>query len=608
MTALLALALLAPSTELREPYRVRIVVSVAKSRLLTDVFRQQIEREIRDGLQAALGALAKVGVAETHPLLADVKEKGLDRAVGGCRDRGPEQTHFVTVGFDGTHYDIQTRMHDGTTGLPSPVGRSDTTRDRAFVARLASLMLEKDLALTGTVLNEPEAGGQVKVEFRGGLLGDLSRWVKKDVLFSLARVPSSGPGAAQPFLYLQALAVPEGGVCPCRVLRRFAAVPMTGMKATLLGTRSGPLRLRLMQQGERGVVPLTNPVQLQIRRHGFEGEDGSLLRVTATRMRDVDTSSPKYGQQGRFDRVAFVSVLNGDKVAARVPVTLVDEGVSVVVLPPVNEEEMGVQDRFRGLLRRVIDAELVQGGMFEDINRLTKDAAKRSAAIARVKETLARLREDHERLSKEREEVRAEIEKEKAKLDLKPVDTRLDRLRSGEKDLLAHVSNLEKIDREENDPKRREWLIKKAEADGLVKQADVGEALAIYRSAPAEFQTDEHKKFVAALEAKWKPIDAEHAKARAFIYDRWGKMGTNGVRDNLPEAKKALQTCISAGDLYGPAKFRELTLKHVTRMDAELKALKPDVNADDEQPATVIKELFPELKKMVDEAEAAIKK
>ncbi|NBO91703.1 MAG: hypothetical protein EBV06_05240 [Planctomycetia bacterium] len=603
MTALLALALLAPISDTREPYRVTLVVSVAKSRLLTKVFRQQVERELRDGLQAALGPLAKVSVTASHPLLADIWEIGLDRAVGGCRDRGPGQTHFVTIGYDGVHYEIQTRMHDGITGLASPVGRYDTTRDRAFVARLAALMIEQDLALTGTVITEPDAGQQVKVELRGGLLGELSRWIKKDVLFSLTSVPSSGPGRLQPFLFLQVVSPPQEGVCVCRVLRRYRLTALTGMTATLMPTRSGPLRLRLMQEGPRGLVPLNSPVTLEIRRHGFEGEIGSLLRLPASGNRDVDTL--KRGEQGRFDRVAFVSVLSGTNVLARVPVPLIDEGVIVIPVPTVNEEEGGIQDRFRMLLRNAVDAEQVQGSMFEDINKLTKEPSKRGTAIAHVKETLARLRDDHVRLSKEREAVRIESEKLKTKLDWKIVDQRLERLRSGEKDLLVHVSNLEKIEREENDPKRREWLIKKAEADSLVKQADVAEALKIYRSAPEEFKTEEYRKFVETLEAKWKPIDEEHAKARTFIYERWGGMSTNGIKDNLAEAKKSLQTCISAGDLYGSAKFRDLTLKHVVRMDSELKALKPDVNADDEQPAMIIKELFPELRKMVEDAEAA---
>jgi hypothetical protein len=269
-----------------------------------------------------------------------------------------------------------------------------------------------------------------------------------------------------------------------------------------------------------------------------------------------------------------------------------------------------VEERYKRLLAGVIDALQVQNAMYEEIKRLAKDAAKRRAAIAQVRKTLDRLREDHQTLSKERQAVREEIDKMKdarSRPDLSAVDKWLAQLSGGEKDLKAYVENLETIERDENDPARREWLVKKAEADALVKKADVGEALAIYNAAPEKFKTEEHRKFVEALEAKWKPVDAEHTRARTFIYQRWGKLTTAGVKESLEEARKALKTSLNAGDVYGPVKFRELTLNHVTRMDAELKNLKPNVNPDDDQPAMVIKELFPELRKLVEEAEAAIK-
>src|SRR5262245_21274353 len=115
--------------------------------------------------------------------------------------------------------------------------------------------------------------------------------------------------------------------------------------------------------------------------------------------------------------------------------------------------------------------------------------------------------------------------------DLGAVDKRLAQLAGGEKDLKDHVEKLETIERKENDPARREWLVKKTEADALVKKADVAEALAIYNAAPEKFKTEEHKKFVEALEAKWKPVDAEHTKARTFLYQRWGTLTTAGIKE-----------------------------------------------------------------------------
>src|SRR5262245_44087012 len=73
--------------ELKEPYRLQIVLHVARHKLLTDVFRQQVARELGDGLQAALGDLARVQVVEEHPRLGDVLARSLERALDGWRER-----------------------------------------------------------------------------------------------------------------------------------------------------------------------------------------------------------------------------------------------------------------------------------------------------------------------------------------------------------------------------------------------------------------------------------------------------------------------------------------------------------------------------------------
>src|SRR6185437_10016638 len=59
-------------SERDKPYDLTIVVHVAQNRLLTDVFRERIERELRDGFQAGLGDMGRVKVTHEHPRLADV--------------------------------------------------------------------------------------------------------------------------------------------------------------------------------------------------------------------------------------------------------------------------------------------------------------------------------------------------------------------------------------------------------------------------------------------------------------------------------------------------------------------------------------------------------
>ena len=57
LLVVLAVAFFSPAAraldpELAKPYRLDVVLDVARHRLLTDVFRQQVRREIQDGLRA----------------------------------------------------------------------------------------------------------------------------------------------------------------------------------------------------------------------------------------------------------------------------------------------------------------------------------------------------------------------------------------------------------------------------------------------------------------------------------------------------------------------------------------------------------------------------
>src|SRR5438105_166976 len=81
------------ASDMKEPYRLRIVLHLARHRLLTDVFHKQLERELKDGLQAALGKLARVEVVRRHPKLDDVLARGLNRALDGWRERSQYKTH-----------------------------------------------------------------------------------------------------------------------------------------------------------------------------------------------------------------------------------------------------------------------------------------------------------------------------------------------------------------------------------------------------------------------------------------------------------------------------------------------------------------------------------
>jgi hypothetical protein len=594
----------APADDFREPYRLRIVLHLAPHRLLTDVFHRQLERELKDGLQAALGKLARVEVVRKHPRLNDVLARGLGRSLDDYRERSDAKTHFVLIDFAGTRYEITARQHDGLTGLPSPAVRRERTRDRAYVARAAALLIEHDLGLLGTVVSEPDAAGRVKVELKGGGLGvDLGRWVKKDEVMGLVRVNGDAAGSAVPWTFLQVEAAPASGVCTCRAFRRYPQMQVQGMRCVLLGTRSGTMRLRVVQETPGGgYTEMRSSVRLQIRRRGFEGEDGTLLQLAAPGPgnRDVDTADK--GDKGKFSRMAFISVLAGQQRKARIPVALVDDQVVLLPVPAVNEENTLALERYRLLGRSVLMSYSVQSDLFREINDLTAKPAERARALARVRETLKRSRDDHARLSKERDEVEKELDRARLQPGEKPsfeaIDRRLRQIRSGEADLEQHIALLEKIEKEENDPARKEAKIKLEQARLLVKEAEVGKALALYKQVPDKFRPKGLDRHIADLEKQWQTKSEAHRDARDFIYRLWPDLSTPGMVERFGEAEKAFETCKQESDTVAPLKLLKTNDKHRQRLEKELAALNPRVNIDHEKPTKEIGELLPKLLKL----------
>lgn len=588
------------ASELQEPYRIRVVVHVERHRLLTDVFRQQVARELGDGLQAALGEAAHVEVSDTHPQLLDIRKRGLTRSLEGYRDRSGELLAFVLVAFTGGEYEIRTRWYNGLLALPAPVVRRGSTADRPFVARTAALLMRHDLPLTGTVVTELDGARQVRVELRGGELGvDFSRWVQKDDLFALVRPDSTGMGIRVPAAVLQVVEPPREGVCRCTLFSRFRLASVAGLRCVLLGTQSAPLRLRLMQERPGGgTEPLRTYVTLELRRRGFEGEESSLLTINTRPGRDIDTS--RDGVKGTFSRIAFVSVRTGETLRARIPVPLYDDSQQVLVLPATNEEGDLITFRARSLTRNVIDAALVQMELFDEINGLTARPERRAEALAKVRQTLQRLHQDHTQLLGEYEEVRKEMGKlpRGEQLDLAPVVERLRVLKAGEADLLRTIAQLEKIEKEENDPKRKEWLIQVERARLLEKEGEIEQAIAIYEKAPAAYRTEKIQAHLAELKKLWEPRDDAHRAARLFIYEAWPALDTAGLKARIAEAHKALEVCRKYDDFLGAARLLRGTEKHAQRILKELNELKPDVNIDDEKPARLIQELIPELRKL----------
>ena len=152
--------------------------------------------------------------------------------------------------------------------------RRDRTRDREFVAKAAALLIKQDFGILGTVMTAPEGPKeQVKVELRGGGLGDLTRLVKKDEVFALAP-PGGGSPRALEWSFLQVEKPPDeearDGVCMCRFFHRYRVASIAGYRCIKLGTVQTPLRLHWLQP-----IP-GSPEEIQTSRCAAHGGDSPL--------------------------------------------------------------------------------------------------------------------------------------------------------------------------------------------------------------------------------------------------------------------------------------------------------------------------------------------
>ena len=361
--------------ELKSPYQLRIVLHFADAPEMKPAYCDRVSRDLGDAVQAALGELGHVEVVRDHPKLRDVLQNGLQVALDGWKERSGVKTHFVLVRFTGFDYEIQARQHDGVTGQASlftgQVVRTERTRDREFVARTAALMVTRDFGIIGTVNGKANAQGQVQVVLKGGGLGvPFGPWVKENEVFGLVGIPNGAPGETVfPWLFLRVEKPPSDtagdGVCICRLYFRhvnpLGNANFAGFRCVKLGTSRGPVRLRLTQRNPKGGVATTEALTLVVRRSGFEGEDSSRLRDAAQPDGSFDTV--RYGQEGVFNHLAFVTVLGGAASSARIPKLpvpiLTDQPLDVLV-PTAAEGDGLIRFQIAKWTHNVDDSYVVQ--------------------------------------------------------------------------------------------------------------------------------------------------------------------------------------------------------------------------------------------------------
>ncbi|HEY7425928.1 MAG TPA: hypothetical protein VH682_16980 [Gemmataceae bacterium] len=617
---LLAGALVFPTaaqaqSELNKPYELHIVVHVAQNRLLTDVFRERIERELHDGFQAGLGDMGRVEVAHKHPRLADVLARGLKQSLDDWKDRSGVKTHFVLIDFSGVHYEIQARQYDGTTMRASPVVRRSRTRDRDFVAKAAALLLEQDFGILGTVKTEPEKPQEkVRVELRGGALGNMARWVHKDDIFALAP-PDGGSPKALKWSLLQVEEPPaenaRDGACVCRFFHRYRLPSIAGYHCIKLGTVRTALRLRWGQEMPNGGLRQLDSTTLyvHIRRHGFQGEDATRLQTSTGRGGVLDTVG--LGEQGVFTNVAFVSVTNGvTGPKPQVPIALVDDQPIFIGVNATQDPDTLFKIHKAAWQTEVSESLLVQINLFKRLEELGAQAKPREEIIQEAERGRKRSQDDRANLNTQKAALLEEAKKKGLKLDTPREDKRLQELADGELALDQFIADQKKAEEKENDPQRKKWLSEVGQANLLEKDLEFDKALAIYEKIQKEGYKDaELDKHLGAVRKIWKPpANAEHEDARKFIYRVWPTLDTDRLEESMPKVRKALKTCADAGDLPSLQKLFKGLEGHADRVAKELSELQPKLNPDDDEPARLRQKVGGDLLKLGKEIQEEVLK
>jgi hypothetical protein len=586
-------SLAALDPELTVPYKVKIVLRVARHPLLTPVFKDRLQREVRDGLQGALGAMGEVEIVDASqgnpepwpPLWKEVETKGLkDGLDGPSKGTSDQKTHFVWVDYVDGQYEIQARQYDGLTGLASPTVRQARTLDRQFVARTAALLVDRDFGLVGTVMDGSDPA-KVRVAFKGGgLKVPLERWVKPGEILALVQV-SGGRTTRVPWALLQIQNSPgEDGSSLCAFFSnqakpRLESSAAGGYRCLKLGTITAPLRLRLVKASD----PKTPAPSLEIhvRRHGFTQEERDKVQGVT----DADGYfSTERKNIPPFQNVAFVSIMHAGQARAQVPLAIVDERP---IPCRVNTDATSLV-MFRKQLweKGLLDEIVFLQNLIAEFREQPKDPKNGPHILARAKQAWDQLGQDISLLEMERKELEPEAAKAgfKSKDWLANGDLLLLDVQKGRGWLRDFIAGQEKVLKEENDPTRQKALALRNQARLLEEgEAEYGKAIELYEEVLKFVEDPKVKEHLDKLKEAWKTRDEAHASVRTFIFQTWPKVDPANMKNHLKEAEKAFQECRRVKDPLGPRRLAKVATVHVAQLTKQHEALKPtvDVNEDD---------------------------
>lgn len=599
----------------------RVVVQTRAHPLLTPAFRDGLRRDLLAALQPAVEPLGTVEVVDLNdvprdrwdPLWQQFDDKGF-AALDAPRDLSGVKTHFLRVEIRDGVYRLESRQLDGFAGIASPRVRQQTVRSPELVGRAAGLMIDRDFGLAGTVELDPGKADEVRVQFRGGKLGPLDRFVKEGDVFAVARITQTNraapppartatgkviaprPGTVPPpaltptlrdFTFLRVAEAPKDGAARCTVLTRYqTAVPMgpgvAGYRCLKWSTVQAPVSVRLV--GGDGTAATTPVANVRATDGGFPAQADP---------RDfLDFRDGLYRSTRTLSGVACVTVALGQTRVERFPVPVLGpDPVTLRFEVDAKAEERAIFERaVLAVSSRAADARVGQAACFDAVAKLIT-ARKNADALARAKAGFEAADTIDKVLTEETQQLKAQADKAPgAGSFLSAVEQQLAALRVSNGQLAARIKDLEAVVAKENDPTA---LAKDVQAQSLNTQislllarGEVDEALGAYDQLVTLVpDSPEVKARRDKLAAEWKPKDGEHAKAREYLLKTWPALATvPDLKESLPQLRAAVDACKAARDKYAfrrllgvlggfPAKLTELIKDLDPNNAADLKAV-----------------------------------
>jgi hypothetical protein len=488
-----------------------------------------------------------------------------------------------------------------------PVIRQEETPDRAFVGALAAGLVEQDLGLLGTVQGEPNKEGLVPVRLDSGPSdGPLARLVRPGQVFAIVARGSSSRPSTLPWALLRVEQEPVKSVCQCRYFSRHGDPLRKGDRCLLLGTIAGPLQIHLMvRDSQKREDPAS--LTLEFRHKSFE--DKEMITLPSRSLNERQLHTPADALPFAHVGFVTVILPGNPLIRPIIPVALLDdEPVDIELTAEPERDPLRFSRENWEQDARATSLKLTPIG--EKLNQLNREAKEqkdiqlfvqcKQFAQSKRKE----LGDDQSRLAAQRKYLWEAGRKlpETMRPDLGTGDQYIKLISDSEKKLEDLIANVEQLEKEE--PRKQELLKQVLTARNLENQYEIREALNIYRKVIKEgFDDKDLVAHVKELEDIWKEKNEDHRKARDFIYDTWPKQKTaRQLLDNVQKANNALDVCIAVKDIYGPQRLLLATLDHADRLSKEYAKLNPRLNALDEETAKEIKEVTEKLDALAQKA------